>query len=776
MAFRGTLSPGFDCIVRVGDQGIAMGVNSLSVWFKLDNVTGAHEMIEINGSNGTAFESALIMNGNKVEYSQRSASAQINFLSGTALTANVWHHAALTYDGTTLRGYLDGVADGTATGLTGTRGNWSDVQMGPTLGELQDGCFYTVALTAEEITQLYRNRLPGRRDGLQFHLPCFPGATNRLIDYSGNALNFSNNGTPVDATTWPQVPWGDDGGQVILLPDGDLPIDAAGSTQTTGSAALTASAGLVPSGLTQTTGAATMTSAAALAASGLTQTTGSAAVTSAAALVPSGLTRTTGAASFGSVTFPVVASGLTQTTGSATLTAAAPLVAAGLTQTTGSAAMTAAAAIVASGLTQTTGIATLGGATPASGLTQTTGAAAMTAAASISATGTTQTSGAATMTKSAGLAASGLTQTSGSAAMTSAAALAASGTTQTSAAAAMTAAAALTASGLTRTTGAAALSSAAALAASGVTQTTGAATLTVSANINITASGLTRTTGAAEFFVPVVDIPQRWTAAPRQTLWITTNPFQPQDYASVLGSKLVDYWHSELGIALDGSSNVQTWTGQLLGLVLNQTLGAGQRPNYGADASFGGRNVVQCRITGPRCLAYKPGSAIFNPGDRPGLVHISRYATVPTGATATYIVNMGAANAPTPPAIFNNDFFDGTIITTAQRRGVGRTVNHFTPFGLTVFDPVPVTTSPSMRALGLTSTQFQVYTNGQLAGFLENNENLSESWDQLVIGANTESGLQPCDCNVAMVFLCRNMPSQFEAMQLYQLAKAEWGI
>jgi hypothetical protein len=721
MAFRGTLSPGFDCIVFAGalTPTKALGNNTLAVWFKLDNVTGAHEMVEINatgGGNGS-FDSAIIMNGASVEYSQRSSANQMNFLGGTAVTANVWHHAALTYDGTTLRGYLDGVANGTSTTvLTGTRGNWANVQMGPTLGELQDGVFYDAALTPEEILQLYRDRLPARRSGLVIHLPAFPGATNRLLDYSGNAYNFANSGTPVDATTWPQVPWGDDGGQVILLPDGDLPIDAAGSTQTTGSAALTASAGLVPSGLTQTTGAATMTSAAALAASGLTQTTGSAAMTAAASLVPSGLTRTTGAASFGSVTFPVVASGNTQTTGSATLTAAAPLVAAGLTQTTGSAAMTAAAAIVASGLTQTTGIATLGGSTPATGLTQTTGAAAMTAAA------------------------------------------------------------ALTASGLTRTTGAAALSSAAALAASGVTQTSGAATVTVSANINITASGLTRTTGAAEFFVPAVDIPQRWTAAPRQTLWITTNPFQPQDYASVLGSKLVDYWHSELDVSLDGSSNVQLWSGQLRGLPFDQTLGAGQRPLWLTDASLGGKHVVGCRIAGPRCLAYKPGTAIFNPGDRPALVHISRYATVPTGATATYIVNMGAANAPTPPAIFNNDFFDGTIVTTAQRRGVVRTVNHFTSFGLTVFDPAPVTTSPNMRALGLTSTQFQVYTNGQLAGFLENNENLSESWDQLTIGANTESGIQPCDCNVAMVFLCRNMPSQFEAMQLYQLAKAEWGI
>lgn len=266
----------------------------------------------------------------------------------------------------------------------------------------------------------------------------------------------------------------------------------------------------------------------------------------------------------------------------------------------------------------------------------------------------------------------------------------------------------------------------------------------------------------------------RW----RRPWWFyNTNPLQPVTYRSVLGDKLLEYWHSEQGILLDGSLNVQTWTGRVASLVLNQTLGAGARPLYGADASFGGKSVVQCRLSGARCLAYKPGTTIFNAGERPGLVHLSRYATVPDGSAATTTVNMGSANAPTPPAIFINDFFDGTIVTTGKRRQVARTVNHFTPFGLTVFEDAPLAnTIPRMGAFGLTATSFNSYVNGQLIGTIASNENLSEPWDQLTVGATAEVGTAGSDCNVAMVFLCRVMPTQFELLQLYYLAKAEWSI
>lgn len=208
MAFRGTWSPNFDCISRTGDQGIPLLNNTVAVWVKWDNLTNAYEAIEINIFAGSPFGAAIILAGTNWDFVQRnSAGGQVQVVS--AATAAVWTHVAMTYDGAVgLTAYINGVNVGTAGIIAGARGNWGDLQVGPGAGEFQDACFYTVALTPEQIVQLYRNRLPGARTGLRHHLPCFPGTANRILDYSGNALNFANAPAPTDALTWPQAGWG----------------------------------------------------------------------------------------------------------------------------------------------------------------------------------------------------------------------------------------------------------------------------------------------------------------------------------------------------------------------------------------------------------------------------------------------------------------------------------------------------------------------------------------------------------------------------------------
>lgn len=209
MAFRSTFSPNFDCIIRAGNQGVPLGNNTLAVWFKWDNTSADYEMIEVNLSNGQAFGSCIQLVGGDIAFHQTNDAGGRISVVGPAYSPGVWTHAALTWDGTTMTGYVNGAAVGTQTGLGARVANWADLQVGPGVGELQDAVFYTVALTPEQIVQLYRARNPGVRTGLRYHLPCFPGATNRLIDYSGNAFNFTNNGTPVASTgDPPQAGWG----------------------------------------------------------------------------------------------------------------------------------------------------------------------------------------------------------------------------------------------------------------------------------------------------------------------------------------------------------------------------------------------------------------------------------------------------------------------------------------------------------------------------------------------------------------------------------------
>lgn len=315
MSFTSTWSPNFDCLVRAGDQGRALGNNTLACWARFDNLSAAYEVIEING-NGYSFGSAIFLNGTDVEYSQRSSSAQINKLGGQTLSANTWYHFALTYDGTTMRCYLNGAEIQTSTGLTGTRGNWWDLQVGPSLGQLQDAVFYDAALSAAEILALYACRLPKRRTNLIHHLPLFNGAAARRVDYSGNALNFSDSGTPTDGTSSPPVGWGG-ATQLIILPAG-----SAGQ--------------ITADGLTQVTGTASVTRTQNFTAAGLTQVTGTAAVTG--ALAPTGSTQVTGTASMG-IAYSISAAGLTQTTGTATEAINYALTATGTTQVFGQAAV-----------------------------------------------------------------------------------------------------------------------------------------------------------------------------------------------------------------------------------------------------------------------------------------------------------------------------------------------------------------------------------------------------------------------------------------------------
>lgn len=95
-------------------------------------------------------------------------------------------------------------------------------------------------------------------------------------------------------------------------------------------------------------------------------------------------------------------------------------------------------------------------------------------------------------------------------------------------------------------------------------------------------------------------------------------------YQSILGPLLVEMWHSQLGIATV-SGNVDTWTGQIGGRVL-QAPAAGQRPVYAADGSvFGGKSVVQCAVTGSLCLSTGTIAQLIASGTRPCVVSVHRY-------------------------------------------------------------------------------------------------------------------------------------------------------
>jgi len=120
---------GIDNYTLVGDKVDLGGSFTASSWIKTDgsNALGTDKTI-VAKNNGTIGYKFFVTDANIVSFSVGTNAAD-RIDSNTTIPNNVWHHVAVSYDGTIARIYIDGVLDNTKT-MTSPTPNGSDFAIG----------------------------------------------------------------------------------------------------------------------------------------------------------------------------------------------------------------------------------------------------------------------------------------------------------------------------------------------------------------------------------------------------------------------------------------------------------------------------------------------------------------------------------------------------------------------------------------------------------------------------------------------------------------------
>ncbi|UAB75452.1 LamG-like jellyroll fold domain-containing protein [Mesoflavibacter sp. SCSIO 43206] len=121
---------GIDNYTNIGDKVDLAGSFTASAWVKPDgaNALGTDKTI-LAKNNGTVGYKLFLTNNNYPAFSVGTNTTTDRIDANTQLPDNVWHHVAVTYDGTTANIYIDGVLDNTKI-ITSSTPNGSSLAIG----------------------------------------------------------------------------------------------------------------------------------------------------------------------------------------------------------------------------------------------------------------------------------------------------------------------------------------------------------------------------------------------------------------------------------------------------------------------------------------------------------------------------------------------------------------------------------------------------------------------------------------------------------------------
>lgn len=189
--------------VNVPDAASLEGMSQLSVetWYKTSNSASSSLYILTKQASATTnlggYE-LLVQSTPNVRASFDIGGNVVNLIHNTETRDGTWHHLAATYDGSTMRLYLDGieVQSQAASGSIGTSniplflGRRNDGQLHWD-GELDDVRIWNVARTTSQIRDTMCESLTGGETGLVGYWNMDEGSGGTINDLTANG----NNGT-----------------------------------------------------------------------------------------------------------------------------------------------------------------------------------------------------------------------------------------------------------------------------------------------------------------------------------------------------------------------------------------------------------------------------------------------------------------------------------------------------------------------------------------------------------------------------------------------------
>lgn len=182
---------------------------SASFWIRIvTDRNAAGNLFVISNNTGAIYQTVSLTTDGTTLRGETSGGTGVD---GTSLSVGQDYHIGYTRLGNSLKVYLNGVLDITVTNgpadyaaafmLMGSNTvSWLN-------GRLSNIKIWTAELTQAEMQLEMMTIRPARFANLYLWTPNFPGATERLLDYSGNGRNWTANGTLTDEDP-PPVSWG----------------------------------------------------------------------------------------------------------------------------------------------------------------------------------------------------------------------------------------------------------------------------------------------------------------------------------------------------------------------------------------------------------------------------------------------------------------------------------------------------------------------------------------------------------------------------------------